>query len=169
MTNVVVPARVRPMREHDLAQVITVEQRAYEFPWTEGIFRDCLRAGYSCWSVVAGERSGQEGTGLAVLIGYGIMTVAVEEAHILNLCTDPHQQRRGHARRLLGHLLGTARIHGAASIFLEVRPSNLAAQALYADEGFVQVGLRKAYYPASTGREDALVLRRLLTAADAPG
>lgn len=169
MTDPVSPARVRPMREHDLAQVITVEHRAYEFPWTEGIFRDCLRAGYSCWSMMLGELSGDEGRGRATLIGYGIMTVAVEEAHILNLCTDPHHQRRGHARRLLSHLLGTARTHGAASVFLEVRPSNLAAQALYADEGFVQVGLRKAYYPSSTGREDALVLRRLLSAADAPG
>ena len=169
MTDAVLPARVRPMREHDLTQVIAVEQRAYEFPWTEGIFRDCLRAGYSCWSMVTGERSGREGTGLATLVGYGIMTMAVEEAHILNLCTDPRHQRRGHARRLLSHLLGTARTHGAASVFLEVRPSNLAAQALYADEGFVQVGLRKAYYPASAGREDALVLRRLLSPADAPG
>lgn len=150
---------VRPMREHDLAQVMRVEAEAYEFPWTEGIFRDCLRAGYSCWSQLQEEH----------LVGYGIMTVAVEEAHVLNLCTDPQHQRQGLARRLLGHLMETAFRHGAGHVFLEVRVSNLAAQALYVSEGFSKVGVRKAYYPANSGREDAIVLRRALPATGVLG
>lgn len=140
------------MREHDLAEVMRVEAEAYEFPWTEGIFRDCLRAGYSCWSQLEDD----------CLVGYGIMTVAVEEAHVLNLCTDPVRQRRGLARRLLAHLMDTAFRHGAEHVFLEVRWSNKAAQSLYLSEGFAKVGVRKAYYPAHGGREDAMVLRRAL-------
>ena len=150
---------VRPMREHDLAQVMRVELEAYEFPWTEGIFRDCLRAGYSCWSQLEEDR----------LVGYGIMTVGAEEAHVLNLCTDPQHHRQGFARRLLGHLMETAARHGAAHVFLEVRVSNTAAQALYASEGFSKVGVRKAYYPAQGGREDAIVLRRPLPEAGLHG
>ena len=150
---------VRPMREHDLAQVMRVEAEAYEFPWSEGIFRDCLRAGYSCWSQLAEDR----------LVGYGIMTIGAEEAHVLNLCTKPHHHRQGFARRLLGHLMETAARHGAEHVFLEVRVSNAAAQSLYASEGFSQVGVRKAYYPALGGREDAIVLRRALAAVGVHG
>ena len=153
------PQLVRPMREHDLAQVMRIEAEAYEFPWSEGIFRDCLRVGYSCWSQLEDDR----------LVGYGIMTMGAEEAHVLNLCTDPNHQRKGFARRLLGHLMATGARHGAAHVFLEVRLSNAAAQSLYASEGFSKVGVRKAYYPAKGGREDAIVLRRALPDANGHG
>jgi ribosomal-protein-alanine N-acetyltransferase len=153
------PQLVRPMREHDLAQVMRIEAEAYEFPWSEGIFRDCLRVGYSCWSQLEDDR----------LVGYGIMTMGAEEAHVLNLCTDPNHQRKGFARRLLGHLMAIGARHGAAHVFLEVRVSNAAAQSLYASEGFSKVGVRKAYYPAKGGREDAIVLRRALPDANGHG
>lgn len=141
---------LRPMREHDLARVIEVEQRAYEFPWTFGIFTDCLRAGYCCWSLVLGER----------LIGYGIMVVTLDEAHILNICVDPDHQRRGYAQIILDRLVELAIRHRASMVFLEVRPSNLPARRLYARNGFAQIAVRRGYYPAREGREDAFVLSR---------
>lgn len=142
--------QLRPMREHDLAAVVDVERRAYEFPWTLGIFADCLRAGYCCWSLLLEER----------LVGYGIMAVTLDEAHILNLCVDPPCHRRGYAQRLLDQLVTLASRHHASMVFLEVRPSNTAARELYARNGFTRIAVRKGYYPAREGREDALVLSR---------
>jgi ribosomal-protein-alanine N-acetyltransferase len=142
--------RLRPMREHDLSRVAAVEVRSYEFPWTLGIFNDCLRAGYCCWSLIVDD----------LLVGYGIMAIALDEAHILNLCVDPAHQRRGYAQLILDHLLDLAQRHQASIVFLEVRPSNLAARALYARNGFQQLAVRRAYYPARSGREDAWVLGR---------
>ena len=143
---------LRPMREHDLTRVAAIEAQAYEFPWTLGIFADCLRAGYCCWSLTVHER----------LLGYGIMAVALDEAHILNLCIEPAQQRQGHAQRLLHHLLELAELRYATMVFLEVRPTNLAARALYARNGFQQLAVRRGYYPANPGREDAWVLGKTL-------
>jgi ribosomal-protein-alanine N-acetyltransferase len=139
---------LRPMREADLDVVMEIERRAYPFPWTHGIFRDCLRADYSCWVLHEG----------ACLIGYGVLSVAAGEAHVLNVCIDPQRQGRGHGRRLLRSLLRLARGHGAQRVFLEVRPSNPQAIALYFDEGFNEIGRRPRYYPARNGREDAIVM-----------
>lgn len=141
---------LRPMQECDLVRVIDVELRAYEFPWTLGIFGDCLRAGYCCWSLLLGEQ----------LIGYGIMVVILDEAHILNICVDPAYQRRGYAQRILDQLMQLALRHHASIVFLEVRPTNLAARYLYTRNGFSQIALRRGYYPAREGREDALVLSK---------
>lgn len=141
---------LRPMREPDLASVIEVEVRAYEFPWTLGIFSDCLRAGYCCWSLLLGD----------TLIGYGIMAVTSDEAHILNICVDPLHRRCGFAQRILDQLMQLAERHRASIVFLEVRPTNLPARHLYARNGFTQIALRRSYYPARKGREDALVLNK---------
>ncbi|MFA5531557.1 MAG: ribosomal protein S18-alanine N-acetyltransferase [Thiohalomonadaceae bacterium] len=139
--------RIRPMHEQDVPSVIAVEVRAYYSPWTEAIFRDCLRVGYSCWVL---EQDAQ-------VLGYGVLSAAVGEAHLLNLCVEPEQQGKGHGRRLLTHFIDVARGHGAEAMFLEVRPSNYAAVALYESTGFNQVGSRRDYYPAPKGREDALI------------
>lgn len=139
---------IRPMLDEDIDAVHAVEQRAYEFPWSAGIFSDCLRVGYCCWVLQSG----------AALAGYGIMSVAAEESHILNVCVAPEARRRGFARGLMRHLLATATRHGARIAYLEVRPSNAAAIKLYSDLGFRHVGTRRGYYPATHGREDALVL-----------
>jgi ribosomal-protein-alanine N-acetyltransferase len=144
--------RLRPMREMDVEAVAAVEIEAYEFPWSAGIFLDCLRVGYCCWVCMLGRE----------LVGYGVMSVAVGESHILNLCVRPDMQRKGLGRKLLEYLLGIARGHHADTVFLEVRPSNRAAIALYSAMGFNQVGVRRAYYPARRGREDALILARSL-------
>ena len=142
-----VPA-LRPMREADLAAVMEVELRAYPFPWTLGIFRDCLRAQYPAWLLVEGER----------IVGYAVLSLAADEAHLLNLCVDPACQGRGHGRRLLQAILGVARGHRIARVFLEVRPSNPSAIALYDAAGFNEIGRRPRYYPALRGREDAIVM-----------
>jgi [ribosomal protein S18]-alanine N-acetyltransferase len=136
-----------PMAESDLDSVLRIERAIYDFPWTRGNFRDSLRAGYSCWAARA------EGE----LIGYAVMMLAAGEAHLLNLSVAAARQRRGHGRAFLAHLLAAARDHGARVLFLEVRPSNAAAQRLYATFGFEQIGVRRGYYPAHGGREDALV------------
>jgi ribosomal-protein-alanine N-acetyltransferase len=141
--------RLRPMREEDLDTVMEIERRAYPFPWTHGIFRDCLRAGYPAWILHEGER----------VLGYGVLSIAADEAHVLNLCIEPRLQSHGLGRRLLRALLKLAHGHGAQRVFLEVRPSNPHAIALYHDEGFNEIGRRPRYYPAPNhGREDAIVM-----------
>jgi [ribosomal protein S18]-alanine N-acetyltransferase len=143
---------VRPMNELDVPLVVATERSAYQFPWSEGIFRDCLRVGYICRVVdVAGEMG-----------GYGIMSVGAGEAHILNVCIREEYRCRGFARKMLLYLLERARTAGMYEAFLEVRPSNTTAARLYHSMGFEQVGIRRGYYQATAGREDAAVLRRIL-------
>ena len=137
-----------PMGERDLDPVIEIEQRIYAFPWTRGNFRDSIRAGYSCWVCRGG----------ADLLGYAVLMLAAGEAHLLNLTIDTPFQRHGHGGRLLRHLMSTTRDYGARVLFLEVRPSNAAGLELYARHGFRQIGVRRDYYPAQGGRENALVL-----------
>ena len=136
------------MRESDLDAVMAIEQRAYAFPWTRGIFRDCLLSDYPARVLV------HDGG----IIGYGMLSIAADEAHVLNVCTAPEVQGRGHGRRLLRALLQLARGRGVQRVFLEVRPSNLSAIALYHAEGFNEIGRRPRYYPARQGREDAIVM-----------
>ena len=142
----------RPMQEEDLADVIEIERRSYPHPWTEMIFSDCMKAGYSCW--VCGRRG--------VIEGYGVLSVAAGESHLLNLCIRPESQQQGLGRKLLTQLIAIARRHTAEVIFLEVRPSNKAACALYMKEDFNELGTRRDYYPDGDGREDALILARTL-------
>ena len=139
---------MRPMREADLDAVMVVERRAYPYPWTPGIFRDCLRSGYPAWVLTLD----------GAFIGHGVLSIAADEAHVLNVGVDPDSQGRGHGRHLLRALLREARGRGACRVFLEVRPSNPNAIALYEDEGFNEIGRRPRYYPADKGREDAIVM-----------
>ncbi|NYZ62290.1 ribosomal protein S18-alanine N-acetyltransferase [Luteimonas deserti] len=143
---------LRPMRTQDLDAVMAIERRAYPFPWTRGIFDDCLRAGYPAWVLLGGDG----------LVGYGVLSIAAGEAHVLNVCVDPGMQSRGLGRKLFRALIDDATRLGAARVFLEVRPSNPAAIALYHDEGFNEIGRRPRYYPAHDGREDAIVMAREL-------
>jgi len=140
------------MREYDLPRIMAIERGAYGFPWSEGIFRDCLRVGYCCWVVIDAR----------CIQGYGIMQVASAEAHVLNLCIDREAQGRGLGRALLRGMLEVARDHCAHNAYLEVRPSNEIAMGLYRSENFHTVGTRRGYYPSSPGREDAFILSREL-------
>ena len=145
-------AEIRPMNELDVPVVGAIERAGYQFPWSDGIFRDCLRVGYVCRVV---EVNGE-------MAGYGIMSVGAGEAHVLNVCVRDEYRCRGLARKMLLYLLERARIAGMYEAFLEVRPSNIAAARLYHSLGFEQVGIRRGYYQATVGREDAQVLRRVL-------
>src|SRR5688572_28644196 len=136
------------MREPDLAEVMAIEEAIYSHPWTRGNFSDSLRAGYECRTLRLG----------AELLGYFVLMAAAGEAHLLNLSVAARHQRSGHGAQLLAEAMSLARGLGARGLFLEVRPSNGAAQALYTRFGFRKVGVRRAYYPAHFGREDALVL-----------
>jgi ribosomal-protein-alanine N-acetyltransferase len=145
--------QTRPMHELDVPVVVSIERSAYQFPWSEGIFRDCLRVGYICRIVEWG----------GVIAGYGIMSIGAGEAHVLNVCIREEYRGRGLARTLLCYLIERARNAGMYEAFLEVRPSNTTAARLYHSLGFEQVGVRRGYYQATHGREDAAVLRRILT------
>jgi len=138
------------MREDDLVEVMEVEVAAYEFPWTFGIFRDCIRFGYVCKVL-----SGSDG-----VIGYGIMSVGAGECHLLNICIHPRYQGHGHGTHLISELLDTARARRATTAMLEVRVSNHVAYHVYGKLGFHEVGMRRGYYPARKGREDAIILAR---------
>lgn len=136
------------MQPEDIPRVMIVERASYRFPWSQQIFSDCLRVGYSCWKALEDQE----------IVGYVVMSVAVGECHILNLCVKPDRQRRGIGRRLLSHALELGRQRGAETAYLEVRQSNLTALGLYESLGFNQIGQRRDYYPADGGREDAVIL-----------
>lgn len=138
----------RTMLEEDIPNIMRIETQAYQHPWTGGIFRDCLRVGYFCQVL---EQDG-------IIQGYAVMSMAVGEAHILNICVRPGSQGQGLGNLILDHLIEAARRMGAEVILLEVRPSNRAAVHLYHSHGFNEVGMRKSYYPSYDGREDALIL-----------
>lgn len=149
---------LRPMRECDIDAVLRIEQRAYPFPWTGGIFRDCLRAEYPAWVM---HENGE-------MVGYAVLSLSAKEAHVLNICVSPERQSRGHGRYLMRALVRLARQRGAHRVFLEVRPSNTPAIALYHSEGFNEIGRRPRYYPAQNGREDALVMAMELLPDEMP-
>lgn len=141
----------RRMRRSDIEQVIAIERGAYDYPWSERIFLDCLRVGYRAWVAVDAEGH---------VIGYTLASVVVGEAHILNLCLAADARGSGAAALLLETLMAQAIDEGAYVLFLEVRPSNRAARRLYARYGFEHIGTRPDYYPAGDGHEDAFLLSR---------
>jgi ribosomal-protein-alanine N-acetyltransferase len=143
---------LRPMRANDLPEILEIERGSYPFPWTQTIFGDCIQAGYSCW--VATRRN--------VIEGYGILSIAAGESHLLNICVHPEARSQGVGRKILRHLVAIARRHNADILFLEVRVSNTVACKLYQQEGFNELGIRRDYYPHDKGREDALILARTL-------
>ena len=138
----------RPMQEADLPWVAARDAELYPFPWSQGNFADSMAAGYACWVMLDG----------AEPVGYGVLMMVIDEAHILNISVVASRQRVGLGRRLLGHFADVARTNGARRLLLEVRPSNGPALALYERAGFQTIGRRKGYYPAVGGREDGLVM-----------
>lgn len=141
---------VRPMQEADLPRIHRIELASYDYPWTLGNFRDSMNAGYSVW---VREAAGE-------VIGYYVMMAAAGEAHLLNMTIAPIWRGHGLGRELLEHCLACARTHRAGSLFLEVRPSNTAALALYRSSGFIDLAVRQGYYPGRNGREDAVIMKR---------
>jgi ribosomal-protein-alanine N-acetyltransferase len=138
------------MVEEDLERVVELERANYSFPWTLGIFRDCLKMGYHGYLAWDGEG----------ICGYYMVSVGVHEGHLLNLCVDSSMRGKGLGRQMLRHAMALLQREQAETVFLEVRPSNRAAIALYESEGFVEIGIRKDYYRSAGDREDALILAR---------
>ena len=139
--------RSRTMTTADLPAVLAIERKNYQFPWEEDVFTDCFKAGYGCYVCEAMDK----------VLGYCLLSIAVGEAHVLNISVATDEQGQGIGRKMLQFLVETARGR-AETVFLEVRVSNEIAIALYQDEGFNEIGIRKAYYPATDGREDAMML-----------
>ncbi len=138
------------MTLQDLSTVMEIETVAYAHSWSEGNFRDCLSTGYEMVVVELQQK----------IIGYGVMMIAAGEAHLLNLCIHPDRQGTGHGRELLNYLMQIAGQKKASTVFLEVRASNTRARSLYYHAGFNEVGFRPDYYPAGSGREDAIVFAK---------
>lgn len=138
----------RRMTAEDLNRVMAIENEVYAQPWTRGNFHDSLMAGYHCRIMeLAGE-----------VVGYSVLSVGADEAHLLNLSIAAQWQRRGLGRQMLKFMIGLAREVSAHKIYLEVRPSNLAGRRLYAAAGFAEVATRRGYYPGQGGREDAVIM-----------
>ena len=144
-------SQIRLMHTLDLPKVHSIEVASYDFPWTVGMFADCLRTDYRCFVLCQGE----------VIVGYVILWMSAFEVHVLNLCIATRWRGQGLGRELLQHALDIAGGHHARQILLEVRPSNTVAHALYAAMGFREIGRRPRYYPARDGREDAVVMARV--------
>ena len=138
----------REMTAADLDDVMSNESLGYTYPWTRGIFLDCLKIGHDCRVLCMDGR----------IAGHAIMSAAAGEAHLLNVCVRRDRQGLGLGRLFVRYVLKRARVLGAETMFLEVRPSNKAALGLYESLGFLEVGRRKEYYPGEVRREDALVL-----------
>jgi ribosomal-protein-alanine N-acetyltransferase len=138
----------RPMTEADLDAIMEIEPHIYSHPWSRGNFSDSLVSGYSAWVLLDG----------AKIIGYALMMMVLDEAHLLNLSVAKAYQKQGLGRLLLEHMIAIAKKHAAANMFLEVRPSNISAIALYENIGFNEMAVRRGYYPAHNGREDAVLM-----------
>jgi len=147
------PAAVHPLirrlAENDLDRIMEIELAAYPYPWTRGIFADCIGVGYDCWGLQAGE----------ALVAYCIQNQAAGECHLLNLCVAPEWQKQGMGALMLDHAIRLAHLHNCSSMFLEVRPSNPAGLSLYQKNGFNVAGERIDYYRSREGRENAIVMR----------
>lgn len=137
----------RPMRTSDFKAILAIEDQVYHFPWTARTFHDCMKIGYLCWVC---ERVDE-------VVGYGILSIGAGEAHVMNICVNPKFQNQGLGRRMMHKLIEVALENRCKNILLEVRPSNPQAIHLYVSMGFSEIGIRKNYYPAKVGREDALM------------
>ncbi len=149
----------RPMRTSDIKLIVAIENQVYHFPWTSRTFHDCMKIGYFCWVC---ERIDE-------VIGYGILSLGAGEAHVMNVCVSPKYQRQGLGRRMMKKLIEIALENYSRTLLLEVRPSNTVAVQLYLSMGFNEIGIRKNYYPARDGREDALMFSKELAAKRSNG
>jgi ribosomal-protein-alanine N-acetyltransferase len=144
---------IRTMTESDLDRIMEIELSVYPHPWTRGIFADCIKVGYKCW-VLENESE---------IVGYAVISIAINEAHLLNISISDKYQNQGLGRQFVNQMCDIAKQNNADTLLLEVRPSNHAAVHLYDSIGFNEVGIRKKYYPGDKGvREDALIMAKAL-------
>jgi len=141
--------------EVDLPDILAIEESCHAYPWTMGIFRDCIRVGYYCASMKHQN----------VIQAYGVMSIVAGEAHIFNVAVPVKLRGNGLGEVMMLHLLDQARHGDAKTVFLEVRPSNSVAINLYEKMGFIEVGIRKDYYPNGDKREDAVIMAKEISAS----
>lgn len=139
---------LRPMLEADLDAIMQIEPTIYSHPWTRGNFNDSLKAGHNAWVMTQDNE----------IVGYAVIMIVLDEAHLLNISIAAPYQKQGLGRMLLMYLIDQAKALKTENMFLEVRVSNVSAIALYEDVGFVEMSIRRGYYPASKGREDAVLM-----------
>lgn len=139
---------LRPMTASDLDAMMAIERVNFPFPWTEGNFKDSINSGYMCLVMEQGQQ----------LIGYAVLMMVLDEAHLLNISVAQSHQGQGWGRYLLLQMMEIGREKGGLNMFLEVRPSNHSAIGLYESMGFNEMGIRPGYYPAHNGREDAVLM-----------
>lgn len=144
---------LRDMAEADLDAVLRIEREVHAYPWTQGNFSDALRSKYVC--KVLESETGQ-------MLGYAVMMLAVDEAELLDIAVAAGFQRQGWGHRLLQEMMALARRDGMQRVVLEVRASNMAAISLYRSMGYIDIGLRRDYYPSQNAREDAILMGREL-------
>jgi len=140
----------RQMALEDICAVIQLENEVYQFPWTDRIFKDCIRVGYDCWLAHLGN----------TVVAHAVISIAAGESHILNLSVTRNHQGKGIGKQFIQFLLNIARNKRAQIMMLEVRPSNIRAINCYSSAGFNEIGCRKDYYPAPNGKEDALLFAK---------
>lgn len=143
---------LRDMTSADLDAVLHIEREVHSHPWTLGNFSDALRSGYRCKVFEFGNE----------MVGYAVLMLVVDEAELLDIAIAAAHQRKGMGRELMAALLALARHEEMRRVVLEVRASNKNAIALYRASGFEQIGLRRDYYPAEQGREDAILMGKVL-------
>lgn len=146
-------ACVRLAQPSDVPALAALEKAHQPSPWSSGHFRDAIFGNYQV--VVLSDRPGR-------IFAYAVMQIAASEAHLLNIVVSKEKQGQGWGTFFLHFLLDWAKTAGAREMFLEARPSNARALALYARLGFSVYGRRNNYYPRSLlgRREDALLLKR---------
>ena len=140
--------KMRAMRASDLDAVMAIERVNFPFPWSEGNFKDSMNSGYICLVM---EQANQ-------VVGYAVLMMVLDEAHLLNISVDKSYQGKGWGRYLLVHMMDVGREKGGLNMFLELRPSNHSALGLYESMGFNEMGIRPGNYPAHNGREDAVLM-----------
>ena len=143
-----VEPKLRPMTASDLDAIMAIERVNFPFPWTEGNFKDSMNSGYMCLVMEQGKQ----------LMGYAVLMMVLDEAHLLNISVAQSHQGQGWGRYLLVQMMAIGREKGGRNMFLEVRPSNHSALGLYESMGFNEMGIRPGYYPAHNGREDAVLM-----------
>jgi ribosomal-protein-alanine N-acetyltransferase len=144
------------MQISDLAEVMKIEKANYPVPWTHGVMKDCIKAGYQC--IVLKQNK--------LIVGYAFLMVNFDESHLLNMCIDKSCQSQGLGRKLLSYLENICLYHQSHVFLLEVRKSNPIAYSLYLSFGFNEIGVRKNYYKTINGREDAIVMTKKLLLQD---
>lgn len=144
----IIEPRLRPMTASDLDAMMAIERVNFPFPWTEGNFKDSMNSGYICLVMEQGKE----------LMGYAVLMMVLDEAHLLNISVAQSHQGQGWGRYLLVQMMEIGREKGGLNMFLEVRPSNHSAIGLYESMGFNEMGIRPGYYPAHNGREDAVLM-----------